>query len=267
MFKNNQMKRIVVKVGTSTLTYDTGKLNLNRIEKLARAISDLSNSGCEVILVTSGAIGVGVSKLGLSERPKSVPEKQAAAAVGQCELMNIYERFFGEYNLPVAQVLLTKDIIDDSERKHNVINTFNTLLNLGVIPIVNENDTVSVEEINFGDNDTLSAYVAVLTDADILVLLTDIDGLYDRNPKTDKNAKLIPVVEEIDDSVKALAGGCGSSRGTGGMITKLAAAEISTKAGIPMIITHGKNPGALHEIIEGSNPGTLFTVKTKSAAK
>lgn len=257
----NKYKRVVVKVGTSTLTYDNGKINFNRIEKLAMVLSDLSNRGCDVILVTSGSIAVGVSKLGLERRPETIPEKQAAAAVGQCELMNIYERFFAVYNLPVAQILLTRDCIENQERRLNAINTFNTLLSLNVIPIVNENDTVSVEEINFGDNDTLSAYVSVLTQADLLVLLTDIDGLYDKNPRTCADAELITTVHSIDDSVRALAGGCGSDRGTGGMITKIAAADIVVNNGIPMIIANGENPSVLFDIFDGVQRGTVFLPK------
>lgn len=252
-------KKVVIKVGTSTLTHSTGKLNLCRIEKLARCISDLKNRGIDVILVSSGAIGVGMGQLGLHERPKAIREKQAAAAVGQCELMFIYSKLFNEYGHNVAQILLTKDAVMDPERKENVLNTFEQLLEYpGVIPIVNENDTVSVEEIEFGDNDTMSAIVAELIGADLLILLSDIDGLYDHDPHTDSEATLIPVVLKVDDSIKALAGGTTTSLGTGGMVTKLIAAEIVNNAGCDMILTNGENPEVLYDIFDGQYKGTLF---------
>jgi len=254
-------KRIIVKVGTSTLTYDTGKLNLRRIELLARVLSDLKNQGKEIILVTSGAIGVGVGKLGLRKRPETMREKQAVAAVGQCELMYLYDKFFSEYSHVVAQVLLTKDIVEDDHRKQNTINTFNTLLSLDIIPIVNENDTVSVEEIEFGDNDTLSAIVGTLVNADLLIILSDIEGLYDSDPRNDPNAKLIPLVTDINDEIRNLAGDAGSNRGTGGMITKISAAEIATEAGVNMIIANGEDPRILYKICEGKQVGTLFLKK------
>jgi len=251
-------EKIVVKVGTSTLTYDNGKLNIRRIESLTRVLSDLKNRGKDVILVSSGAVGVGVSKLGLAERPRDTIGKQAAAAVGQCELMNIYGKLFGEYGYTVAQVLLTKDVVDHAKREENAKNAFERLEKLGVIPIVNENDTVSVEEIEFGDNDTLSAIVAAMTDADVLVLLSDIDGLYDSDPHKNKDAKLIKIVDKVDDSIRSMAGGSAGDLGTGGMLTKIHAAEIATEKGIHMIVTNGERPAVLHDIFDGEIEGTVF---------
>ena len=259
-----KVKRITVKVGTSTLTHSTGRLNLKRLEQLARVLSDIANSGIQVILVSSGAIGVGVSKLGLLHKPSTIPEKQAAAAVGQSELMTIYDKFFSEYHYNVAQVLLTKDITENEERRANVINTFDTLLKFNSIPIVNENDTVSTEEILFGDNDTLSAIVATLTKSDLLVLLTDINGLYDKNPRENKDAKLIPVVTEITDEMKENACSVGSKFGTGGMITKLSAAEIAMNEGIKMVIADGSHPKIIYDIIDGKQVGTVFLPKSKA---
>ena len=258
--KLKYVKRIVVKVGTSTLTYDNGKLNLNRIEKLVRVLSDLKNRGLEVILVSSGAIGVGVGKLGLNKKPSITMEKQAAAAIGQCELMYMYDKMFSEYGYITGQVLLTKDVLDNTERKQNVTNTFITLIKMGVIPIVNENDAVSVEQIEFGDNDTLSALVATLTDAETLVIMTDIDGLHEQNPKDNPDAKLISEVVEINDEIKKIAGGAGSTRGTGGMITKIMAAEIAEKAGIQTIVCDGNDPKILYKIFDGEEVGTFFNV-------
>lgn len=256
--KLNDVKRIVVKVGTSTLTYENGKLNLNRIDRLARVLSDLKNRGMEVILVSSGAIGVGVGKLGLKQKPTITMEKQAAAAVGQCELMYLYDKMFSEYGYATAQVLLTKDVVEHEDRKQNVINTFITLLKMGVVPIVNENDAVSVEEIEFGDNDTLSAVVGKLTDSELLVILTDIDGLYDKNPKENSDAVLISEVQKITDDIKNIAGGAGSNRGTGGMITKVMAAEMAAAAGIKTIVCNGSDPCILYSVFDGENVGTLF---------
>jgi glutamate 5-kinase len=257
--------RIVVKVGTSTLTYDTGKLNLNRIECLVRVLADLRNQGKQVVLVTSGAIGVGVGKLGLRERPDTIPGKQAAAAIGQCQLMHLYDKLFSEYGQTVAQILLTKDVVENDHRKDNAVNTFNTLLEYGVVPIVNENDTIAIEEIeyadNFGDNDTLSAVVAELIKADLLVILSDIDGLYNEDPKKNPEAKIIHVVEKITDTIKELAGGAGSSRGTGGMATKITAAEIACSAGVNMVITSGEDPRILYDIMQAKQVGTLFMRK------
>lgn len=252
--------RIVVKVGTSTLTYDTGKMNLQRIDQLARVLSDLENQGKEVILVSSGAQGIAMGKLGLKEKPKEMRQKQAIAAIGQCELMYLYDKFFSGYNNTIAQILLTKDDIAIPRRKRNTQNTFATLIEMGIIPIVNENDTVSTDEIEIGDNDTLSALVAEFIDADLLVLFSDIDGLYDSDPHQNKNAKLLPVVYDVDE-VKDLAGGVGSNRGTGGMVTKLTAAEIATNAGIHMVIANGNNLAALYDILDGKPVGTLFVSK------
>ncbi len=254
-------KRIVIKVGTSTLTYDNGKLNLRRVEQLCKAISDLTNSGKEIVLVSSGAIGVGVGKLGLPERPTETRKKQALAAVGQCELMFMYDKLFGEYNSTVAQILLTRRVIEDDHLRVNACNTFQTLLEMGIIPIVNENDTVAVDEVegtNFGDNDMLSAIVSRVIGADLLVILTDIDGLYDRNPRTNPDAKLIRRVEKIDDNIRHMAGGSGSNRGTGGMATKIVAAEIATKAGVECCIINGNTPNNLYDLLDGKEIGTVF---------
>lgn len=250
-------KRIVVKVGTSTLTYDTGKINLRQINSLARVLSDLRNQDYDVILVSSGAIGVAIGKLGLSAPPKDTKVKQSLAAIGQCELMSLYDKMFSEYHNTVAQILLTRSDVDIEKRKNHTTDTFNTLLEMGVIPIVNENDTVSVEEIEFGDNDSLSAIVARLVNADLLVLFSDIDGLYDCDPHKNPNAQLISRVEDIT-SIESSAGGAGTDRGTGGMITKIEAAKIANDAGISMLIVNGKNIEALYDIIDGKKVGTLF---------
>lgn len=263
MFHAMKAKTVVVKVGSSTLTHENGKLNFARVDLLARTLSDLKSGGKDIILVSSGAIAVGVSRLGLPEKPKEIPKKQAAAAIGQCELMYIYDKLFREYGYITAQVLLTKDIVGDEERKLNVINTFKTLLDYGVIPIVNENDTVSYEEIEFGDNDTLAAIVAVLVKADLLILLSDIDGLYDKNPHEHSDATLVPVVYEIDDDIRALGGSAGSKVGTGGMATKITSGEIAAASGIDMIIANGENPAVLYEIFQGKPVGTLFLSKVK----
>lgn len=255
-------KRIVVKVGTSTLTHDNGNINFKRIDALARVISDLKNMGYEVILVSSGAIAVGVGKLGLPEKPKSTRKKQALAAIGQVSLMTIYEKFFREYGYSTGQVLLTKFILEDEERYTLAKNAFDTMLDYGVVPIVNENDVISSYEIEFGDNDTLSAYIANLTDADLLVIMSDIDGFYDGNPN-DANSKLIPVVEELTDELKSCASGEGTRRGTGGMITKLHAAELVCSNGIDMIITNGSKPESLYDIVNSKSVGTLFKANKK----
>lgn len=259
-------KRIVVKVGTSTLTREGGTLNFRSFDALARVLSDIHNCGADVILVSSGAIAVGAHKLLMKERPKEIRFKQAAAAVGQCELMHLYDKFFGEYGKTVAQILLTGDDIELPEKKHNLISTFDTLLEMGIIPIVNENDSVSYTEIEsshkvFGDNDTLSAVVAVLCNADMLVLLTDIDGLYDGNPHDNHDASLIREVQVIDDDILALAGGSDSGVGTGGMITKLQAAQLATNNGINMIIANGATPELLYDIMEERPTGTLFVAR------
>ena len=250
--------RLVIKVGTSTLAHGSGKLNIRRVEWLCRVISDLKNAGNEIILVSSGAIGMGVGKLNLACRPSDMPTKQAAAAVGQCELMYTYDRLFSEYNHTVAQILITGDDIENELRRTHFVNTLERLLELGALPIINENDTVATAEIAVGDNDTLAAIVAVNSGADLLVLLTDIDGLYSADPKKDKAARLIPQVDEIDDKIRSLAGGAGSSLGTGGMATKIHAAEICTASGIDMIIARGDNPDVLYDICEGKGAGTRF---------
>jgi glutamate 5-kinase len=260
-------KRIVVKVGTSTLTYDTGKVNFTRIDKLARVLSDLVNQGREVILVTSGAIGVGVGKLKLREKPKTVREKQAVAAVGQCELMHIYSKCFSDYGHIVGQILLTRDVIENGHTRNNVINTFETLLESEIIPIVNENDSVSIDEIEygekrvFGDNDTLSAIVAELVEADLLIILSDIDGFYDGDPHKNPASKKVPVVYEITSDIERCAGGAGTRRGTGGMVTKLTAARIAAANGTDMVLASGTKPEVIMDIIEGKDVGTLFIGK------
>ncbi len=255
------VKKIVIKVGTSTLTHKTGLLNLQRIEKLVRQIANLHNKGYDVVLVTSGAIGAGMGKLNLLERPKTLPQKQAVAAVGQVTLIHLYQKIFAEYGKAIAQLLLTKDDISDRNRYLNGRNTTFELLSQGVIPIVNENDAVAVDEIKVGENDTLSAFVASLIDADLLIILSDIDGLYDDNPHKNKDAKLIESVKEIDASIRAVAGDAGSKFGTGGMATKINAAEIATEAGSHMIIAQGEDPEILEDIINGKNIGTIFLKK------
>jgi len=252
-------KRVVIKVGTSILTHKTGRLNIRRVEKFVKILSDLQNSGKEIILVSSGAMGLGMARLGLSVRPSDTPMKQACAAVGQCQLMYIYDNLFGEYGITVAQILLTKDIIE----KHNVVNTFETLIRHNVIPIVNENDTVAIDELEleFGENDTLAAEVTLISGADILVVLSDIDGFYDKNPKIYPDAKLIEKVFEITDELRDLAGDSVSALGSGGMATKLNAAEIIMDAGVDMIILNGKNPSALYDLFDGKKIGTVFLGK------
>ncbi|WP_230184057.1 glutamate 5-kinase [Priestia megaterium] len=264
-------KRIVVKVGTSTLTYDNGDINLARIEKLARVLSDLMNAGKEVVLVTSGAVQVGVKKLKLKEKPTSIREKQAAASVGQCELMHIYSKFFGEYSHIVGQVLLTKDVIEDEHVRNNVVNTFEKLIEDKVIPIVNENDTVAIDEIEnivrFGDNDNLSAIVSVLIHADLLVILSDIDGFFDSDPTKNPNSKLMKVIDGITPELENFAGDSGTDVGTGGMVTKLTAAKTATSAGVSLILANGKEPNILRDIIEGQEIGTLFLKQAKGVMK
>lgn len=259
--------RIVVKVGTSTLTNEVGKSDLRSFDRLACVLADIQNMGYEVILVSSGAIAVGTNKLNMKERPASMRMKQAAAAVGQCSIMYLYDKFFGDYDKTIAQILLNAEDMEQEEKKENLINTFNTLLEMGIIPVVNENDSVSYTEIEsedrlFGDNDMLSAIVAILCKARRLVILSDINGFYDTDPRLHQNAKLINCIEKIDDSVHALAGGAGSRRGTGGMKTKLQAAQLATKQGIDTTITNGKKPDALYEIVSGNQVGTLFVGKT-----
>lgn len=255
--------RIVIKVGTSTLTHATGNLNIRRVEELCKTLSDLKNAGHEIILVSSGAIGMGVGKLSLAQRPSDMPTKQAAAAVGQCELMYVYDKLFGEYHHTVAQILLTGADVENNERHINFQNTMNRLLELGALPIVNENDTVVTDEIGVGDNDTLGAIVAVCTNADLLVLLSDIDGLYTADPHKDPDAKLITRVEAITPEIEALGGGKGSSLGTGGMATKLAAAKLATGAGTDMIIANGADPKVLYTIADGLEVGTRFIARRR----
>ena len=242
--------RIVVKVGTSTLTHAAGNLNIRRVEKLCRVLADLKNAGHEIILVSSGAIGMGVGKLGLKERPEDMPGKQAAAAIGQCELMYIYDKMFSEYNHTVAQILLTAEDVKNEERHQNFTNTITRLLDYRALPIINENDTISVSEIKIGDNDQLSAIVAASVQADRLIILTDMDGLYTADPRKDPSAQLIEEVARVDESVLKLGGGNGTSRGTGGMATKLEAARMATEAGTETIIVHGKDPEILYAVME-----------------
>ena len=250
--------RIVVKIGTSTLAYATGQLNIRRVEALCKTMSDIRNAGNELILVSSGAIGMGVGKLGLRERPRDIPGKQAAAAVGQCELMYIYDKLFSEYHHTVAQLLITADNLTNEIRHTNFTNTLTRLLELGVVPVINENDTVATEEIVIGDNDTLAARVAQSVGAQLLILLSDIDGLYTADPHTDPNAKLLPVVRRVDEDIKKLAGVSSTTQGTGGMVTKLRAAEICLDCGCEMVIANGNNPAALYDIVEGLPVGTRF---------
>jgi len=266
LFKNyidfSSITRITIKVGTSTLTHDNGKLNILRIEKLVRTLADIKNRGIEVVLVTSGSIGVGVTALNLPEKPNVVSQKQAAAAVGQLELMFLYHKLFSEYSIKIGQVLFTKDVVDDKVRKKNVINTLAQLLEYDVIPVINENDTVSIDELVFGDNDTMSATVSVLTNSQLLIILTDIDGLHTKNPRKDSSAKLIDIVEDITPEIESYAGGVGSSRGTGGMITKIMAAKYATAWGVNVIVVNGKNPSIAGKLLDGKQAGTLFVAKT-----
>lgn len=262
-------QRIVVKVGTSTLTHDSGSPNLRSMEHLVRALADLHGCGNEIILVTSGAIAVGTARLGLSERPRELRMKQAAAAVGQCRMMHIYDKLFGEYNRSVAQILLTGDDVENPDRAEHLRSTFSALLEMGVIPVVNENDSVSSAEIEtghhkvLGDNDTLSAIVAALCQADLLVLLSDIDGLYDADPRTHPDAKRFHQVKDLTPEILEMAGGAGTWRGTGGMATKLSAARIAMESGCDMVITNGARPEDLYGIVEGQDIGTRFLARKK----
>ena len=264
-------RRIVVKVGTSTLTHGSGALDLRSMERLVRVLADLNGMGYALILVSSGAIAVGASKLGLSERPRELRMKQAAAAVGQCRMMHLYDKFFGEYNITTAQILLTGADVEDAERAAHLRATFTALLELGVVPVVNENDSVSAAEIEsgrhkiFGDNDTLSAVVAVLCGAELLVLLSDIDGLYDADPRTHPDARLLHRVETLTPEILNMAGGAGTWRGTGGMQTKLSAALAATASGCDMVITNGRRPEELYGILEGQEIGTRFLAKRRNA--
>lgn len=250
--------RVVVKIGTSTLAHPSGHLNIRRVAQLCEILSDIKNAGHQVILVSSGAIGMGVGKLGLRERPTDIPTKQAAAAVGQCELMYIYDKLFSEYHHTVAQLLITGEDVANEKRHSNFRNTLHRLLELNALPIINENDTVATEEIVIGDNDTLAAIVARSVDADLLILLSDIDGLYTADPRKDPHARLISRVEKLDDSIRGLAGTSGSAQGTGGMITKLQAADICMKCGCNMVIANGADPANLYAILSGEAVGTTF---------
>ena len=250
--------RIVVKIGTSTLAYATGQLNIRRVEELCKTMSDIRNAGHELILVSSGAIGMGVGKLGLRARPRDIPTKQAAAAVGQCELMYVYDKLFSEYHHTVAQLLITADNLSNETRHANFTNTLNRLLELGAVPVINENDTVATDEIVIGDNDTLAAMVAESVEANLLVLLSDIDGLYTADPHADPTARLLPVVHRVDDGIRALAGVSSTDQGTGGMVTKLRAAEICLNCGCEMVIANGREPRLLYDIVEGKPVGTRF---------
>lgn len=255
----SKAKRIVVKVGTSTLTHKTGRLNIRRVETLVKTIADLQNAGYEMILVSSGAVGLGMSKLGLTQKPKETPMKQACAAVGQCELMYMYDNEFSKYSITVAQVLLTKYVLLEN-RRLNVENAMEKLINHNVIPVVNENDTVAIDELELevGENDSLAATVASVAKADLLVIMSDIDGLYDKDPHKYDDAVLIPVVEKIDDDIIALAGGAGSALGTGGMKTKIKAAQIAAEDGVSMVIMNGNDPQALYDLLNDKPVGTLF---------
>ena len=256
-----EAKRIVVKVGTSTITYPTGKMNLGRMEKLVRELTDLANQGREIVLVTSGAIAVGMDRMGKKKRPRSIPQRQALAAVGQGALMHAYGSLFAAYGRMAGQVLLTKE---NSRRHHQYTNSRNALkamLAMGVLPVVNENDAVAVDEVKIGDNDTLSATVATLVDADVLIILSDVDGLYTANPATDKKARLIPEVREITPDIEKLAGGAGSAAGTGGMRTKIEAAKIATRSGVTMVVASGEEDGAIRTVLNGEAVGTLFPAR------
>ena len=252
-----EKKRIVVKVGTSTLTHKTGKTNIARISDLVNVLADLHNMGHEIILVSSSAIAIGTSRLGLKRKPDTIMGKQAAAAVGQGELMFLYDKFFGEYDVVVSQLLFTYDALENPDNKEHLTNTFNQLLEYVSIPVVNENDSVSIEELLNGDNDCLSATVAELIGADMLILLTDTDGLYDGNPSENPEARLIDIVEEVTEEIEAFAGGAGK-RGTGGFMTKVKAAKIATSAGIPVVVMNGADPKKIYDVLNGENVGTKF---------
>ena len=253
--------RIVIKIGTSTLTHETGNLNIRRVQKLCEVISDIKNAGHEIILVSSGAIGMGVGKLGLQKKPDDIPSKQAVAAVGQCELMYVYDQLFDQHHHTVAQILITGDDLENGRYSENFSNTISKLLEYGALPIINENDTVATDEIVIGDNDTLAALVSRFINADLLILLSDIDGLYTADPRKDPDARLIGTVNEINDDVLALASGKGTQLGTGGMVTKLKAAEICMASGCTMIIANGFDPENLYDIIDGKDIGTKFLPK------
>ncbi|MBO7407105.1 MAG: glutamate 5-kinase [Clostridia bacterium] len=251
-------KRIVIKVGTSSLVHAGGKMNLRRIEKLARVLSELMNQGREIILVSSGAIGVGAEVLKLRERPSTVSGRQAAAAVGQVHLMQVYSRLFAEYGYNVAQILLTRDTVDDPEALQNAVNTFTGLIEMRVLPVVNENDTIAVDEIKFGDNDNLSSIVARITGADLLVILTDIDGYYKDNPSERPDAEMYHNITDLSEAIEAAAGGAGSRLGTGGMLTKVHASRLAAASGIHAVIANGSDPEILYRILDGEDVGTMF---------
>jgi glutamate 5-kinase len=259
-------KRIVVKIGTSSLSYANGRMNFHSIEKLAYVLSAIRRQGAQVILVSSGAIGVGAGRLGLTKRPKELAKKQALAAVGQAELMKIYQKFFEEYNQMVAQLLLTKDVITLPERNRHARSTLLKLLEMDIIPIINENDTISTFEIEFGDNDTLSATVASLVSADLLIMLSDIDGLYNADPRSQKNAEIIHSVFNITPELEQLASGAGSSFSTGGMVTKISAARTCLQHGIDCLITSGSDPSILFDILAGKEIGTHFVANKQNTA-
>jgi glutamate 5-kinase len=259
----NQAKRIVIKIGSSTLTHESGLLNIRRVEELVKVLADLKNSGRQIVLVSSGAMAVGVGKLGLAGKPGDMPGKQAVAAVGQCELMYTYDKLFSEFNHVTSQILLTRDVVDEPLRKQNVRNVFKRLIEMGTIPIVNENDSVSTEEIEFGDNDTLSAIVSVIAEADLLIVLSDIDGLYEEDPRINPHARLISEVHEITPEIESAAAGAGSNRGTGGMITKIHAAKIANANGVDMVILNGDHPRKLYSLLENEDIGTYFSTKSR----
>lgn len=260
--KEVKYMRVVIKVGTSTLAYEnTGLLHIRRMKQLCEVLSDIKNAGHEVILVSSGAIGMGMGKLGLDSKPHDLPGKQACAAIGQCELMYTYDSLFSQYNHIVGQILITKADVENDDRKTNFINTMEHLLKRNVLPIVNENDTIATEEIVIGDNDNLGAILAKNIHADLYIILSDIDGLYDDDPHKNENAKLIPVVYELDEKILSFGQGVNSNVGTGGMKTKLEAAKICMDAGLDMIITNGQKPEALYSILDNESIGTRFVAK------
>lgn len=266
MIDFTQVKRVVVKIGTSTLTHATGRVNLRRMDAIVKTLADLHNSGKEIILVSSGAVGFGTAKLGLKERPKDTAGKQACAAVGQCELMYRYDNLFSEYSITVAQMLLTKYVLLEDRREH-VESAMKRLLEHNVLPIVNENDTVAIDELELevGENDSLAAIVAEVAGADLLIIMSDINGLYESDPRKNPDARLIPVVENIDEHIREIAGGAGSSFGTGGMATKIKAAEIATKAGVHTVIMNGDDPTKLYDLFEGESLGTVFVAREREA--